>query len=141
VRTRCGGRWTEARYRSHIINALRSASMRWAPKGDCIHAAFVANGLNPTTGRKCKLHRCVECGELFPKGSMRADHIEPVVDPATGFQTWDIYIARMFVEQHEYQAVCVGCHRLKTAQEGKLRTGKLTLTTAMRKRKPRKFAG
>lgn len=137
ARTRCGGRWTEARYRAHIINALRSASTRWAPKHDCINSAFVRQGPNPATGRMCKLHRCTKCRRLFPKNQMRADHVEPVVDPARGFTTWDDYIARMFVEQDGYQAICIVCHKGKTDTERKIRDGKLSVIPPGAKRRQR----
>ena len=45
-----------------------------------------------------------------------ADHIEPVVDPHVGFQGWDVYIKRMFIEIG-WQAICLGCHKIKSAEE------------------------
>lgn len=121
-RTHCGGRWTSARFRSFIVSALRSASVRWAPREEAIKAAYVRQGLNPKTGKKCKLHKCAMCGELHPKHNMRADHIDPVVDPRTGFTTWDDFISRMFAEVDGYQALCNECHDQKTAEERKLRS-------------------
>ena len=53
---------------------------------------------------------------------MKADHIVPVVDPAVGFTTWDEFIDRMFVEKEDFQAVCGGCHAIKTAEERAIRT-------------------
>jgi hypothetical protein len=112
-----GGQWTKARFHSFIVSALRSASQKWGPKWRCIDATFVRNGKSPKTGRPCKLHRCSECGGLFVKGDMRADHIIPVVDPNTGFTNWDDFVERMFVECEGFQALCVGCHRVKSAEE------------------------
>ena len=95
--------------------------MRWKPKHDAIKLAFVKNGKNPATGRDCKLHQCSACNELFPMKDMRADHLRPVVNPHVGFVSWDQYIQRMFVEVDHYRAICVGCHKEKTAEERALR--------------------
>ena len=79
--------------------------------------AFLKEGINPETGRKCKLHMCSECLKLFPKNKMRADHIDPVVDPRRGFVDWNTYIERMFVEVEGFMALCEGCHDIKTKEE------------------------
>jgi hypothetical protein len=113
-KTRCSGQWTESRYRSFIISLLRAGTMRWRPKYDAIKRAFVKDGLNPATGRKCKLHKCEECGGLFAQGDMHADHIESVVDPVVGFVSWDQYISRMFVEQEGFRAICHKCHHIRS---------------------------
>ena len=131
--------WTAAKFRQFIINQMRRASMRWQPKRDAIKAAFVERGPNPDTGRMCKLHRCPLCGELFPQNKMHADHIDPVIDPAAGFTTWDEYVKRMFVEVEGYQAICTGCHKEKIGEERAVRTEanrerKAQVNTAVRKR-------
>ena len=108
------GQWTKARYRSFIMSALRRA--QWPVKYEAIRSAFVRDGVNPATGRKCKLHKCSACGELFPAKDMRADHIDPIV-PVTGFDNWDALIARLFCEIGGFQAICVECHAVKTKAE------------------------
>ena len=42
------------------------------------------------------------------------DHIIPVVDPKTGFTTWDEYIERLFVPKGGWQMLCKSCHDTKT---------------------------
>jgi hypothetical protein len=111
--------------------------MRWGPKWQCVDAAFVRKGINPATGKPCKLHRCSICQELFPKGGIRADHILPVIDPATGFAGWDSYIERLLPEAEGFQAVCERCHSSKTAAERQLRSGALKIVSAPRSRKIR----
>lgn len=138
VKTRNGGKWTEARFKSFIISSLRNATLRWGPKWAAIDKARVGRGINPKTGKKCILHRCELCGGLFPKGEMRADHREPVVDPCKGFVGWDAYISRMFVEAEGFQAICDGCHRVKTAAERQIRTGSLPLIQGPRRRRGEK---
>lgn len=118
------GTWTEARKRSFIISALRQATMKWGPKWAAVDDSFVEKGKNPVTGKPCKLHRCALCGLLYKKGDMKADHIEPVVDPSVGFQDWNTYVERMFVEKEGYQAVCTTCHKLKTSEEREIATAR-----------------
>ena len=110
-KVRCGGRWTESAFTSFIKNALRAASSRWAPKYDCLKAARVARGK----------YKCAACGELFGPKEVKVDHIEPVVDPVTGFLDWNEYIKRLFVEITGYQTLCVGCHHEKSIAENERR--------------------
>lgn len=84
---------------AYIKSHLRKI-WRWSPsRKDCL---------------KSKL--CIQCGRKGTEARrLRADHIEPVVDPLHGFQTWDIYISRMF--NGKLQALCDGCHKLKSKEE------------------------
>lgn len=52
---------------------------------------------------------------------MQADHIDPVVDPAAGFQGWDVFIMRLFVEESGFRAVCKACHHKITQEQRKAR--------------------
>jgi len=113
-RPRNGGEWSESRFRSFIYSALRRA--QWPPKFQCIRDAFVKHGINPETGRKCKLCRCSSCQNLFPQGKLRADHILPCVGPE-GFIDWNTFIARIYVEANGFQALCDACHHIKSQEE------------------------
>jgi hypothetical protein len=115
------GAWTEARFRSFVMSALRRA--QWPVKYEAINRAYVKTGPNPATGRMCKLHRCEQCNNLFPQGQMAADHIEPVV-PIEGFKKkgflgydWDSLIQRLYCEIGGFQALCNPCHKLKSQDE------------------------
>lgn len=66
-------------------------------------------------------YECTVCGEECQKSDMKADHIEPVVDPVAGFVDWNTYIDRLFVESDGFQAICNECHKLKTSKENKER--------------------
>lgn len=115
-KTRCGGRWTEARFKSFIISALRQATRRWAPISDVQKEARIRRGF----------YRCAICGCEAPASEKlngrkvkgyAVDHKEPAVDPAVGFTTWDEYIDRMFSEADNLQVLCRSCHTKKSMEE------------------------
>ena len=128
-KTRNGGAWTEAEFKSRIVSALRQISSYWKPKQQCIRSARISIGK----------YRCAECKEIVPstiqgewksgkkKGKKRkiknilADHINPVIDPHKGFIDWNTYIDRMFIEEG-WQALCKQCHDIKTKEERAIAT-------------------
>lgn len=67
------------------------------------------------------MYRCESCTQPFPKNKVHTDHKNPVVDPLTGFTTWDSYITRLFCSADNLQILCVDCHKVKTAKEAKIR--------------------
>ncbi len=137
TRPRNGGEWTEARYTAFVKAALRGAL--WPPKFVCIKEAFIRNGVNPKTGKKCKLCRCAGCGAIVKQGDLKADHIIPVVGPE-GFTTWDNFISRLFVEKEGFQALCGACHEAKTASEREARSGKSAQTPGNSRPKAKKIS-
>jgi 5-methylcytosine-specific restriction endonuclease McrA len=131
-KTRCGGRWTEAKWKSFIKNQLRSATRKWAPISDCLKDARVERGL----------YLCSECKEHVPttvkNGARRTknvlvDHIEPIV-PVTGWVSWDSCIERMFCEVDNLQLLCKACHDIKSKEE----TGERAIHRAAAKAKENK---
>lgn len=122
-KTRNSGTWTESRYFSFVKGALRAASIKWGPMQKCISKAKVGYGL----------YKCECCGAVGPptlppkEGGKRriknivADHIEPVIDPVRGFVSWDELIARLFVEEEGFQALCAKCHKEKSDEENRIR--------------------
>lgn len=115
-KTRCSGQWTEARFNSFIISALRGASRKWAPMQQALKRASTGRGF----------FDCEGCGENCPTSvvidgkrfkNKIADHIDPIVDPAKGFENWDTFIERMFIELDGWQILCKKCHDEKTAEE------------------------
>lgn len=114
---RNGKQWTEARFRSFIISALRAASRRWGQKYAALDVAFTERKTNKKTGLLAKHFRCASCSNEFIATDVQVDHIHPVVDPKKGFNTWDEYIDRMFCEVDGYQVLCKPCHKTKTDQE------------------------
>lgn len=119
---RNSGEWTEARYNGFIKSALRNASMKWPPKNAVKKAARVERGVYECAGYKRDPHHVP--ASLPPKpGNKRrinnavVDHINPVIDPETGFISWDEVIERMFCEADGLQVLCHDCHTKKTADE------------------------
>lgn len=117
LKTRNGGEWTEARFKSFVTSALRAASRRWPPKYKALKEAFVGKMVNEKTGKMAMHYKCASCTKLFVATDVQVDHIEPVVDPKKGFAGWDVYIDRMFCEIKGLQVLCKVCHTVKTDQE------------------------
>jgi 5-methylcytosine-specific restriction endonuclease McrA len=115
-KTRCSGQWTEARYLGFIKSGLRQTSMRWAPIQEVKKEANIRRGI----------YRCAGCKEEIPsslkvgrerKNNVHVDHIEPIINPATGWISWDDTISRMFCEKDNLQVLCTICHDEKTNKE------------------------
>lgn len=123
-KTRCGGLWTEAKFRSFIKSTLRGATVRWGPIGECLRRARVRRGF----------YLCACCGEEVPATIVTTlvngknkrvknaivDHVVPIVDPNTGFTTWDEVIKNMFCELDNLQCICHACHKVKCAEEARI---------------------
>jgi hypothetical protein len=84
--TRCGGKWSEAEFRSFVKNQLRSATRKWSPIQLCKKRAHISRGE----------YKCECCGEIVPptiynedkrkrQANIFVDHIKPVVNPETGW--------------------------------------------------------
>jgi 5-methylcytosine-specific restriction endonuclease McrA len=115
-KTRNNGEWTEARYKSFIKSLLRQGTRKWGPITTTKKDARVSRGV----------YECAGCGEHVPPtvkaGNKRAqnvfvDHIDPIINPETGFISWDETIERMFCEQDNLQLLCKDCHDVKTQKE------------------------
>ncbi len=114
---------TRAQFRAFIISKLRLASMFWKPKSECL--------------KKCRvgrwLYKCEHCKQVVPltlppeKGKKKkrknffADHIDPIISPSMGWQWFDSWIERCFVEEDGYQWLCASCHKIKTDKENNIR--------------------
>ena len=125
-KTRADGRWTEARYKGFIRSTLRKAWMVWAPNNQTKRNARIERGVYKCAGYNRNSHGAK--ASVLVKGKRQnnifTDHIDPVVDPAEGFTTWDEYIERLFCESTNLQVLCRECHNLKTADEKAIRSKK-----------------
>lgn len=115
-KVRCNNQWTEAKFRSFIRGNLRRVSQKWAPIQTTLSKARVERGF----------YLCAGCKEIVPATTkvdgkrvknVHVDHIEPVIDPAIGWQGWDSLVERMFVEEDNLQLLCDACHKVKTDNE------------------------
>lgn len=119
-----GGKWSTSRMRSFAMSALRRA--QWPAKYASIAKAYLRDGINPKTGKPCKLHLCPICKGVYPKGQMHADHIEPVIPLKHNWEGWLGYdwnqvLPRLWCEQEGYQAICKTCHKAKSKEENQQR--------------------
>lgn len=94
-----------------LIAILRRASYKWPPRNEALKAARVGRGL----------YKCNHCGETFGRKEIKIDHIDPVVDPLKGFETWDEYINRMFCQKEGFQILCEKDHNDKSSVEKQIR--------------------
>lgn len=112
--------WSEGRKRAFIISTLRAGSKRWPPKWQTLNSAYVGIRLNEKTNREGKHYLCALCEGEFPAKDIQIDHKIAVIGPE-GFTNWDDYINRLFCSKDNLQAVCTGCHKIKSYNEGQER--------------------
>lgn len=108
-----GGLWTRGRFDSFVTSILRSGSRRWGPKYTTLNSAKTEKKINTKTGRLAQHYRCASCQQEFTQKDMEIDHIEPIGRE----KTWDQFIDGLFCEADNLQALCTGCHKIKTASE------------------------
>lgn len=80
-------------------------------RGEAMKAARIERGL----------YKCALCSGTFGNKEIRVDHIVPIVNPQTGFTTWDDYINKLFCPAVELQIICLICNTSKTQTENQLR--------------------
>src|SRR5690606_3299464 len=101
-KTRCGGTWTEAKFRSFIRGNLRRTTQKWKPISDCLKEARVARGLYLCAGCKQEVPNTIKIDGKRVK-NVHVDHINPIIDPAVGWVSYDELINRMFCEKENLQ--------------------------------------
>ena len=112
--------WTEGRRKAFVIAVLRSGTRRYPPKYETLKDAYVGQRLNEKTNREGKHYLCALCEGEFPAKDIQIDHKIAVIGPE-GFTNWDDYINRLFCSKDNLQAVCTGCHKIKSYNEGQER--------------------
>lgn len=94
-------------FQGWVINQLRRLSLKWPPRSKVKTDARLRRGI----------YKCALCLKETRAKDIFLDHIEPVVDPKTGFVDYNTYIARLFVPKEGFQAICRECHDKKTLAE------------------------
>lgn len=103
--------------KSRIVSALRRLWFQSEARQEALRDARISRGV----------YLCAKCGKnvpaslKMPNGTIRkvaVDHKVRVV-PATGFDSWDGFLNRLFCEQSELQVLCYDCHHEKTQRERK----------------------
>lgn len=94
-----------------IKNALRRASYRWPPRSETMKEARL----------KRNTYLCALCKKTFGRKHIQLDHISPVINPKKGWQGWDEFIKRLFVDKSGWQVVCKPCHKEKSNKENEVR--------------------
>lgn len=96
-----------------LIKQLRQISISWKPKERCLNRARIGPGQ----------YQCEHCKAVFKERyQLKADHVDPVVDPHVGFVGIGTFAERLFVEADEaWQALCAPCHQTKTNEENAIR--------------------
>ncbi len=101
-----------ARIKKFLIPILRKNWLRWTARQNVIKQARVERG-----SYQCNI--CKQVG--FKRQQLHVDHINPVVSVEDGFQSLDEFVSRLYVDEHELQALCLTCHEIKTNTENKMR--------------------
>lgn len=97
--------------RNWIIQALRRASYRWPGRYEVMKNARMERGK----------YKCASCEKIYGRKEISLDHIDPVVDPHKGFETFDTYIQRLFCPAEKWQVLCDTCHGAKSKRENEIR--------------------
>jgi 5-methylcytosine-specific restriction endonuclease McrA len=116
--------WTAARKKAFIISVLRKGSRRYPPIFEALNAAKTEKKKNSFTGRLAQHYLCACCTRDFAATMVQVDHILPVVCPVKGFQTWDVFIQRLYCGTSNLQVLCKPCHSEKSKSETKERRRK-----------------
>jgi len=95
-----------------VKTRLRSASLIWPARNEAIKAARAERGK----------YRCEQCRELFLRSQIQLDHINPVVDPKTGWTTFDDFIVRLFCDAEGFRVLCRICHESVTSVQDAMRS-------------------
>lgn len=115
-KTRCGGRFTEARFNSFIKSLLRQGTRRWAPITDVKKKGRTRRGFYHCDGCQQEVPATIIVNGKKTNNAV-VDHVIPVVPPDVGFTTWDDVIERLFCEEEGLQLLCHDCHTTKSMEE------------------------
>ncbi len=132
LKTRNGGRWTEAQFMSQFRNALRKLSMYWQTGKDYIktiryksrfyhiklYDEWVDNMLLEENYPVVYVVDCEICEDTYRQTEIELDHKVPC-GSLKKLEDLQGFVERMFIEQDGWQVLCHSCHLKKTKEERK----------------------
>ena len=118
--------------KNKIMTILRKASFAHKPRNEVKEKCKIDAALYEC--QHCKTYvyegesqkNYVKYLEKYPNNTVimqvfHMDHVNPVIDPNSGWVSWDSVINRMFCGHDGWQGLCPSCHKIKTDDENKLR--------------------
>lgn len=112
--TRCSGTMTESAYLAWIRSCLRSKSLRWKPRTDCLEAAR-----RPYKGpnkRQKYEYQCAICKEWYKADDVVVDHYPEEAGSILCAEDIGPFAERLFCEVDNLRCLDVWCHRVWTYQ-------------------------
>jgi hypothetical protein len=102
-----GGTWSSSKYFGFIRSALRRASVRWAPKSECLKAA--RKPYKGTNRRRKWQYQCASCKEWHKGSDVRVHHL---VECGTlkAYSDLPAFVERLFCERAGFEVLCTACH-------------------------------
>lgn len=110
----------DSKFKSFIISLLRRGTFRWKPRSEAKRKRRCVIG-KYKNGKDKYGYKCDVCNGKFMDKDTIMDHIDPVVDPKTGFIDFDTYIVRMYCGEAGFQLLCSECADKKTREENEIR--------------------
>lgn len=109
--------------RNLIKGAIRRVFSRSELRRSILNSVKVPNHFDPTRPRVKTWYKCSSCQSLHPQHSMQIDHVVPVVgiNENASDMNLDTLVDRLWCDPSNLAALCVFCHRIKSAAENKLR--------------------
>ena len=115
--TRCSGTMTEAAYLQWIRSCLRSKSLKWKPRTDCILAARRPyKGTNKAQKYEAQ---CAICTKWFKLKDIVVDHYPIEAGSIKSVEDIGPFAERLFCETDNLRCLCGECHRKWTLASGK----------------------
>lgn len=110
--TRCSSTMTESGFLSWIRSALRSKSLRWKPRNDCIQQAR-----RPYKGAN-KLQKwevaCAICNNWYKLKEIHVDHYPKEAGSILSVADIGEFCNNLFCEVDNLRCLCEGCHSIHT---------------------------
>jgi len=123
---------TDSAFHGFVMSGLRVKHTKWGPANRVKSKARVRRGYYLCA--HCKQEVTATIPAIYKSGKKEGlpykmknalvDHIEPVIDPAKGFEGWSKAIKRMFLEEDGYQLLCHECHQVKCNEERAVRNSR-----------------